>query len=211
MSDPVVNSRLDIPWGRKWVWSGGADSSRGEKWCDLRSPGEGRHSQPYQVWVDVIGSYWKFPYESLIANSIYRRVSMARSLAWFRQKANRDEVSHLDLTVETPAEQGPVGCHDILIKVITLNFRGTSWCFTRKAWGLDVVAQLGACTKGSRFRGFPQRDGLDQGNEAMKLMRLLPPTKSIICWKHFPSDRFNHLVRLLCCSLLIFFRVLGGL
>ena len=43
---------------------------------------------------------------------------MVRSLAWFRQKANRDEVSHLDLTVETPTpEEGAVGCHDILIKV----------------------------------------------------------------------------------------------
>lgn len=50
-----------------------------------------------------------------------------------------------------------------------------------------------------------QRDGLDKGNEAMKLMRLLLPTKRIICWKHFPFDRSNHLVRLLCCSLLIFF------
>ena len=156
---------------------------------------------------------------------------MVRSLAWFRQKANRDEVSHLDLTVETPTPaEGAVGCHDILIKVITLNcdiqmtatsfeskhlfsdassklpifliatnnnllkpfvllffslppkkinrflgqesapiygrilvdlkglpFTSLPWCFTRKAWGLDVTSQFGACTKGSRFRGSPGR------------------------------------------------------
>lgn len=74
---------------------------------------------------------------------------MVRSLAWFRQKANRDEVSHLDLTVETPTEQGPVGCHDTLIKVITLNcdIQMTATLFESKHLFSAKVAHFPDCNK----------------------------------------------------------------
>lgn len=70
---------------------------------------------------------------------------MVRSLAWFRQKANRDEVSHLDLTVETPTPaEGAVGCHDILIKVITLNcdIQMTATSFESKHLFSDASSKL---------------------------------------------------------------------